>query len=177
MSCTESDLRSYLQQVKRVNSQIESEMTSIRKLLPKKNYNKPKRKIKSDKDIKKYLEHIENIIYFRNSLKQQIEKVVNCDSKITSGITNKFTGISINRENIEINPEDKLDEMCSSENETGGCDTKICKGYEDSTCPESNFLKDHIIPPPFGKAILFPLLIIGFIVCIIFIFIVKSNKI
>lgn len=177
MSCTETDLKSYLQQIRRINSEIESEMTSIHKLLPEKYYNKPRRKIKSDKDINRYLEYLDEIVYLRSKLKKQIEKLVSCDSKISEGSLNKkFTDINIHRKNININPEDKLDSMCSSENKKGGCDKQICKEYEYSTCPESDFLNDYIIPYPFGKAIVFPLVIIGFIFGIIIFLIYKSNQ-
>jgi hypothetical protein len=179
MSCDANNLKSYLQQVKSVNSEIESEMISIRKLLPQKYYNKPQDKIKSDKDIKKYLDHLEKINSLRNKLKQQIKKVVNCDPKITGGsINNKFTSTRIHRENINKNPEDILDDKCSSDNKKGGCDKKICNKdiYEDSTCPESDFLNDHIIPYPLGKAIVFPLVIIGLIVGIIVLLMVQSSK-
>ena len=186
MSCTEANLRSYLHQVRRINSQIESEMTSIRKLLPKKNYNKPQDKIKSDKDIKKYFDHYLNMVNLRKEHQYLIDKVVSCESKINFpdyDITNVFENNFV----FATDQEEQLKKVCSpsglkaksgKKSVLDGCNKKICKKdiYEDSTCPESDFLNEYIIPYPLGKAIVFPLVIIGLIVGIIVLLIVKSSQ-
>lgn len=174
MSCDELDLTVNLNKIKAINSEIKNEMIKIRSFLPK-HYSNLKDKVKKKNDLQTYLDHIRTIEKLRTNLKNEINNIIVCDKNIdTSNISKQFSGVTFTYTNATQDMagickpgENKLD---NTDKSIKGCDYSICQVYENNQCKkksETSFLNKHIIPYPFGEAIIFPIVIIILIISII----------